>query len=181
MRAARYRLRFFTGATLTSATYGGGLYGDDTYGMEASDSLTTAHHRLVPWPAGSPTGPSWRYRQNDTEPQLEAQIIADDGVVNYTGLDRAVLVLTPVDNPTMSRTYDMAVITAPNGDQRLRRTWVAGDLSQPGAFRVAVVLIYSSNRRLTVPTNDQHTMIVTPDGTSTDTWDAAYWDAAEWS
>jgi hypothetical protein len=164
MRAARYRLRFFTGATLTSATYGGGLYGDDTYGMQASDSLTTAHHRLVPWPGGAPMAPSWRYRQHDTQPALEAQIIADDGVVNYTGLDRAVLVLTPVDDPLTFKGLDMSVVTAPNGDQRLHRDWEPNDLDRPGVFRVVVALIYSSNRRLSVPGDDEHFLIVTPDG-----------------
>ena len=164
MRAARYRLRFFTGATLTSATYGGGTYGKDTYGTQATDSLTTAHHRLVPWPGGSPTAPSWRYRVKDTEPALEAQVIADDGVVHYTGLDRAVLVLTPVDDPYSSTTYDMTVVTAPNGDQRLHRTWSTNDLRVAGVYRVAVVLIYSSGRRLSVPTEDEQSLVVTPDG-----------------
>lgn len=164
MRAARYRLRFFTGATLTASTYGGGKYGDGTWGMQKSDALTTAHHRLVPWPAGALTFPSWRYRQHDTQPVLEAQIIADDGVVDYTGLDRAVLLLAPVDDPGGYRTYDMTVVTATNGDQRLRRTWAAGDLSKPGNFRVGVVLLYASNRRMSVPVDDRHMLIVTPDG-----------------
>ena len=164
MRAARYRLRFYTGATLTSMTYGGGLYGDATYGMEASDSLTTAHHRLVPWPGGAPTTPSWRYRQHDTQPALEAQIIADDGVVSYDGLDRAVLVLTPVDDPTTYKGLDMSVIVAPNGDQRLHREWAADDLDRVGVFRVVIALIYESNRRMTVPAEDEHYLIVTPDG-----------------
>jgi hypothetical protein len=161
MRAARYRLRFFTGATLTQATYGGGTYGGATYGMQASDALTTAHHRLMPWPGGSPTSPSWLYRRGDTEPVWEAQIIADEGVVNYTGLDRAVLVLTPVDKPGDDRTFDCTVVTATNGDQRLHREWNAGDLDPHGVFRVAVVLIYSSNRRMTVPAEDLHTLVVT--------------------
>ena len=132
--------------------------------MQASDALTTAHHRLVPWPGGALTGPSWRYRQGDTQPPLEAQVIADDGVVSYVGLDRAVLVLTPVDDPVNDRIIDMAVYTAPNGDQRLHRDWITGDLDRPGVFRVGVVLIYSSNRRLTVPTDDRHMLVVTPGG-----------------
>src|SRR4051812_47696207 len=135
MRAARYRLRFFTGASLTASTYGGGKFGDGTYGMQASDSLTTAHHRLVPWPAGAMASPSWRYRQNDTQPDWEAQIIADDGVVSYTGMTRADLVLAAIDNPAVQHVYQLTVDTQANGDQRLRRTWSPGELNFSGVFR----------------------------------------------
>lgn len=128
MRAARYRLRFFTGATLSSATYGGGLYGNETYGTQATGALTTAHHRLVPWPGGARTGPSWIYRQNDTMPPWEAQVISDDGVVDYTGLNQAVLVLTHVDRPPdEGLTFDLSIVTAPNGDQRLHHDFTDGE------------------------------------------------------
>ena len=75
----------------------------------------------------------------------------------------------------------MSVVTAPNGDQRLHRDWSAADLYQSGVFRVAVVLIYSSNRRLTVPSNDQHTLVVTPDGSADTTWGVSVWDGSQWS
>lgn len=165
MRAARYRLRFFSGATVSSRNYGEENYGDGTYGQTASDALTTAHHRLVPWPGGALTYPSWRYRRNDTKPPLECQVIADDGVIDYTGLSQAVLVLTPVDGPVEAGwTFDMTVITAPSGDQRLRHTWLPGELHTAGVFRVAVLLAYTSGRWLTVPSDDRHTLIITPDG-----------------
>ena len=181
MRAARYRLRFFTGATLSSATYGGGLYGNETYGTQATDALTTAHHRLVPWPGGARTGPSWIYRQNDTMPPWEAQVISDDGVVDYTGLNQAVLVLTHVDRPPdEGLTFDLSIVTAPNGDQRLHHDFTDGELGIAGMFRVAVVLAYDSGRWLTVPADDRHMMAVTPDGRQP-AWDAARWDQADWS
>jgi hypothetical protein len=164
MRAARYRLRFFTGATLTGSTYGGGLYGDGTYGMQASDSLTTAHHRLVPWPGGSPTGPSWVYREGDTMPPLEAQIIADDGVVDYTGLASAMLILTDVNDPSVSLAFDLSVVVAPNGDQRLHHDWNLGELTTAGVFRASVVLIYESGRWMSVPAEDVHMFVVTSGG-----------------
>ena len=164
MRAARYRLRFFTGATLTSATYGGGLYGDDTYGQQGTDSLTTAHHRLVPWPGGSPTGPSWRYQQGDTAPAWEAQVIADDGVVDYTGLASGMLMLAKVDNPADASVFELTVVTAPNGDQRLHHDWRIGELNLAGVFRVSVVLVYTSGRWMSVPAEDQQAMVITSNG-----------------
>ena len=166
MRSSRYRLRFYTGASLSSATYGGGNYGDATYGMTATDTLTTAHHRLVPWPAGALVGPSWRYRQNDTMPPWEAQIIADDGVVDLTGVAKAYLVLTSVDDPTPQGIvgWQVSIITAPNGDDRLHHDWLPGELVVPGVFRATAVLEYVSGRRLTVPTDDRHTFVVHPDG-----------------
>lgn len=164
MRSTRYRLRFFTGATLTASKYGGGKFGDGTYGMQASDSLTTAHHRLVPWPAGAMTSPSWRYRQNDTMPDWQAQIIADDGVVSYTGMTSADLVLTAIDDPTSQTLHALTVDTQSNGDQRLRRTWNSGELNFSGVFRVAVVLRYSTGRHMTVPAGDKHIMVIHPDG-----------------
>lgn len=166
MRASRYRLRFSTGATLSSSVYGGGAYGDDTYGTVASDSLTTAHHRLVPWPAGALTDPSWRYRQHDTKPDWSAQIIADDGVIDYTGLFTAYLILTPANDPTAAGLigWDVQVVTAPNGDQRLVKQWDVGDLDPPGVYRAVVVLVYNSTRRLSVPADDRHTFIITKDG-----------------
>ena len=164
MRSARYRLKFFTGATLTAATYGGGKYGDQTYGTQASDSLTTAHHRLVPWPAGAMVSPAWGYRRGDTSPDWQAQIIADDGVVNYTGLDTAVLVLSAIDDPSSVRQFGLTVVTAPNGDQRLTRKWAPGNLDFEGVFRVAVVLRYLTGRRMTVPANDNHIFVVRAGG-----------------
>jgi hypothetical protein len=164
MRAARYRLKFFTGATLTASTYGGGKYGDTTYGMQASDSLTTAHHRLVPWPGGALTIPSWIYRRGDTEPDWEAMIVADDGAVSYNGLYYAWLVLTNQDDPSIYTTFSVWVVTESNGDQHLHRTWNPGDLDFAGNFRAAVVLLYQTGRRLTVPADDRHQFILTPGG-----------------
>ena len=185
MRAERYRLRFFSGATLTQMTYGSGTYGDGTYGMQKSDALTTVHHRLIPLPAGTPTVPSWRYRQNDTQPDWEAQIVADDGVVDFAGVDHSLLIMTPVNTPNLGTwVVELDIDVWSGGGQYLSHQWKKGELGEPGMFRVGVVIVYDTGRQLSVPTNDTHVLVVTPNGEApvplASKWDAGRWDLSQW-
>ena len=58
-------------------------------------------------------------------------------------------------------------------DNVVRREMTASDLTEPGLYRIAVILTFLSGRRLTVPASDYTTLVVrsntsTDGGTPTD-------------
>ena len=188
MEATRYRLRFITGVELTAATYGSGTYGSGTYGEQASDAVSALRYLLVPFPGGVLSDPSWVYRQGDTKPSLRAAIVADDGFLDFSGLDFAHLVLTNTDGATdMTPLMYELTVTAIDGQNWLTRNWLPEDLVVAGTFRAAAVLQYLSGRRLTVPAHDGHQFTVTPNSAlelpavPPARWDQARWSYAHWS
>jgi hypothetical protein len=162
VQATRYKLRFLAGASTTAATYGGGGYGDLSYGQRASDPLEGIMYMPIPLDAGYPTQPSWLYRRGDTEPAFRAQIRADEiYVLNLTGVARARLVLGRVDGSERERRlYPLAFEDRVKGI--VRRDWVEGDLSgERGTFNVGIVLDYNSGRRLSIPHDSRHVFVIT--------------------
>ena len=185
MQAVRHRLRFVTGVSLTARTYGSGLYGDGTYGEQASDPLTAAVYIMVPWPGGYLSDPSWLYREGDVFPPFQVSIEADDAPLDLTGIASAMLVFTSFDGATVSnpvRQLPLTVVTE-GGRQWLQRRWDTYDLTPAGTFRVAVVITYASGRRLTVPTDDRHVFVITPNTAFRlgSRWDSARWDESRWT
>ena len=188
MHAARYRLRFTTGVALTSATYGSGTYGAGTYGEQASDPLSSLRYYLVPWPGGYLPDPSWVYRVGDTDPDFRVQILADNERLDLTGIAYALLVLTNTDGSTnpVPWIYDLTVTTLDSQDW-LTRAWLPTDLAKSGTYRAAVVIVYDSGRRLTVPVDDRHNFVINPNPSipEPDTpifrWGTARWSYAYWS
>jgi hypothetical protein len=188
VQAPRYRLRFITGVSLTSATYGSGTYGTGTYGEQASDPLASLRYILVPWPGGYLPDPAWIYRQGDVTPQFRAQVLSDEGPLDFTGLDFGYLVLTNTDgsSSTTPIMFPLTVATI-GGVVFLTRTWLPNDLMTPGTFRAGVVLQYSSGRRLTIPTDDRYQFVVNPNSTIPSppgpgyVWDGSRWNYAYWS
>ena len=158
MQATRYRLRFITGVSLTSSTYGSGTYGSGTYGEQASDPLNSLHYVLIPLPAGYLTSPSWIYAPGDTGSVFRAQVISDNGPLDLEAVADAQLVLTPLDGRALSPfVYHVDQLD----DGIIERTWQVGDLIA-GIYRAAVVFIFDSGRQLSVPTADDLELIVTP-------------------
>jgi hypothetical protein len=184
MEALRHRLRFATGVNLTQRTYGTGAYGDGTLGEQASDPLTAARYLVIPWPSGFLSDPSWLYRQGDVTPPFKISVQADDGPLDYTGLAKAYLVLTNTDgaSPTTPRQYQLSVQRISGADW-LIRNWLYDDLILPGTYRSALVLTYNSGRRLTIPGDDRHNFVITPNSAInvTPQWGGAHWDSAIWS
>jgi len=157
MRAARYRLRFASGVNIAGATYGSGQYGSQTYGQQASDPLASRFYSPMPWPAGATVSPSWLYRQGDTEPDFDCQVRSPEGVMDFTPVVSATLVLT---GPGLDDHHPYPLTIGAPGSGRLTRQWLPGDLAEPGVYRAAVVLTFSSTRKLTLPFDDRHTFIV---------------------
>lgn len=159
MEATRLRLRFTTGVNLPAATYGSGLYGTQTYGQQATDPLASRFYAAMPWPGGTPNAPSWMYRQNDMLPAFGCQVRSIEGPMDLTAVADAVLVLSPF-NPDLSvyGVFPLTLGSALTG--RLSRTWLEGDLADPGTYRATVVLRFTSGRRLTVPFDDRHTFVI---------------------
>jgi hypothetical protein len=160
MLAQRYRLRFVTGISFSAATYGSSTYGGPiTYGQRASDPVTGYRYRVVPLPAGSPTQPSWVRRDGDISPAFEAQIFDEIGPVDLSAVASATLVLTtngvdPVQLPLE--------VVAPTEDGIVSHSWNGDDVVPVGTYRTTFVLTMTSGRRLSLPSDDNLSFVVTP-------------------
>ena len=181
MQAVRYRLRFITGVALTSRTYGAATYSDGTYGETASDALSALVYVLVPWPAGHLPDPAWMYRQGDTTPQFKAYIASTLGPLDLDGVATAQLSLTNTDGGSIPLSFDLTV-TPSGGIDWLVRNWLPHDLAVPGTYRAAVVLTYTSTRRLTVQVDDRIHFVINPNTIipPPGEWDGSRWDEALW-
>ena len=164
MRAARLRLRFVPGVSVTAATYGSGNYGTQTYGQAATDPLPSFSYRVVPLPTGAPTSPAWLYREGDTWPDLLAQLFGFDTPLDLTPVDTVTLVLTPHDGRDLtSERYALGVLKRPELGMVVGH-WDPTHLPDPGTYRVAFVLVFDSGRRLTIPGDDLTTFAVVSGG-----------------
>jgi hypothetical protein len=184
MRAARYRLRFVPGVSLTAATYGTSTYGGPiTYGQRASDPLAAYRYRVVPLPAGFPTQPAWVYRYGDLRPPLQLQILAEDSALDLTpvtgtlygdstydyrtyGGGEAQLILTPVNESDQTASIVLGLlITGAAAAGVLTHNWDGDPVTDPdvppGLYRVLVRLHFYSGRRFTLPTDDNLQLVVT--------------------
>lgn len=188
MRAARYRLRFIPGVNLPSATYGGGLWGDSTYGQFATDPVASRAYRLIPWPAGDLADPSWIYRQGDVSPQFQVEIASNEGAADLPSITTVHLVLTSTraHEGLTDWMFELTPATV-GGVDLLTRDWKPDDLAVPGNFRAGVVVTFISGRQLSIPADDRHRFVVTPNSTLFPTiqpnyrWDEARWGFALWS
>lgn len=157
MTATRYRLKWVVGANYSAASYGSGQYGTQTYGQEASDPLASLFYVPMPWPGGTPTVPSWMYRQGDTSPDFDVQIRSQLGPMSLAPVGGGWLVLSSYETDLVLA-FALTVTDEPRG--RIGREWQAGDLDTLGAFRATVVLLFDSGRQLTVPATDRHRFVV---------------------
>ncbi|MET0578007.1 MAG: hypothetical protein ABW122_05070, partial [Ilumatobacteraceae bacterium] len=132
MQATRLRLRFVSGASFPAATYGSGNYGSQTYGQSATDPLSALRYFVVPLPAGTPTNPSWLYRQRDSWPDLNARIMYGEGPLDLTSVAAATLVLTPIDGRTSPAWLSFALTMPDRPGGYVRRVWAVGDLIDAG-------------------------------------------------
>jgi hypothetical protein len=181
MRAARHRLRFVPGVSLSASTYGSSTFGGPlTYGQDATDPLAAYRYRVVPLPAGFPTQPAWIYRHDDIRPPLRMQIVSDIGPLDLTpmtstfygtatygyrtyGGGYAQLLLTPVNGYARASLVLELIPTGFAVDGGLVHNWdpaVDPELP-PGMYRVLVRLRFFSGRQLTVPIDDNLQLQVT--------------------
>jgi hypothetical protein len=166
MQATRLRLRFVTGISVSGATYGSGNYGTQTYGQSATDPLAAYRYLVVPLPAGSPTNPSWLYRQHDSWPDFRARIVGDASTdlapLDLAPVAQATLDLAPIDGQVLTSPLSFPLtVTAPATSGQLGRVWAANDLIEAGVYRALIVLTFTSGRRLTLPGDDNLRFVVT--------------------
>jgi hypothetical protein len=160
MQATRLRLRFVSGVSLSAATYGSGTYGSQTYGQSATDPLAAYRYLVVPLPAGSPTNPSWLYRQRDSWPDFKARLLYGEGALDLTPVATAKLLLAPIDGRApVVYLFDLTMPDRVGG--YVRRVWAATDLVDAGVYRALIMLTFASGRRLTLPGNDSLRFVVT--------------------
>jgi hypothetical protein len=161
MQATRLRLRFVSGVSVTGATYGSGSYGTQTYGQSATDPLAAYRYLVMPLPAGSPTDPSWLYRQHDSWPDFNARVLYGEGSLDLTPVAKAELLLAPIDGrPTpVALSFLLTMPTPASG--YVKRVWAANDLIDPGVYRVLLRFTFTSGRRLTLPGSDNIRFVVT--------------------
>jgi hypothetical protein len=162
MQATRLRLRFTTGVNIPAATYGSGNYGSQTYGQEATDPLAAFRYLVVPLPAGSPTNPSWLYRQHDSWPDFNARIMYGAGTLDLSAVLTAMLLLTPIDGRSSPQRLDFELTMPDRPGGHVRRVWGVNDLIGAGVYRALIMLTFTSGRRLTMPGDDNVRFVVTP-------------------
>lgn len=158
MQAARYVLRFIPGIVFSTATYGSGNYGTQTYGQKATDPINSFRYYVVPLPAGFPTQPSWVVRDGDIKPPMRMQILTADAnttALDLTPVQDAYIVLTPVDGtPEIPPVLLSATIeNIPKGI--VRHNWTAADPPlTANVYRVVLIMRMLSGRRFSLPTDD---------------------------
>lgn len=164
MRAQRYRLRFVSGVSFTAATYGSSTFGGPiTYGQRGTDPVNDYRYRIVPLPAGYIAQPAWVRRAGDATPPFEAVITAGDVPLDLSSVSTARLVLTTADgrDPASFYLLDLDVAT-PTTRGVVVHDWSTTDDVPAGTYRVLVVLVTQSGRRLSLPTNDDLQLEVAP-------------------
>lgn len=188
MRAARYRLRFVPGVSVTGATYGASTYGGTiTYGQRASDLISAFRYRVVPLPSGWPTQPAWVRRVDDLDPPMQGQILGDDSQpLSLAALTVGWFVITPIDERNVLPYVLPATVDDPaNGI--VSYSWTVGAIYGSstfggpitygqqtavrsrlpiGTYRVVIVLVMNSGRRMSVPTDDNLQLVVLANGAS---------------
>jgi hypothetical protein len=157
---AGFQLRLLRGISVSGSTYGSGDYGVGTYGERASDPADLQLYEAVPVDAGLGAGVTMRARVGAT-PTLSYQIIAfggpfEDGegsVLDLSTVSEARLRLDRVSAGQHAVfNYDLTIDTI---NDKLTRTLNSVDLPLPGTFRLVIVLIFTSGRRMTVPVSDK--------------------------
>lgn len=165
--ASRFRLRLTRNAPGSDATtYGGGLYGDDTYGARADDPANLLAYQIVPDDTSASDFPMLLRREHDTLPVFTCRLISFGSqfeevageVMDLSTVDVALLKLVRVTAgpPTtfnLPMTVDLPTDT-------LSRTFTIDDTAEPGTYRLFVVLRFDSGRRLTIPADDNITLRV---------------------
>jgi hypothetical protein len=181
MRAARYRLRFVPGVSVSAATYGSSTFGGDiTYGQLATDSPVAFRYRVIPLPGGYLAQPAWIYRHGDVMPPLRLQIAGDDGPLDLTAVTStaygggeygdgtygggwAQLILTAVDEREILP-YILALdVSGPSAQGVLVHNWdpVTDPDVSVGLYRVLVMLRFESGRRFVLPSDDNLQLVMT--------------------
>lgn len=143
----------------SAATYGSGEYGgDQSYGQEASDPLANVDYALAPYPGQWPSDYGWEFHVGDVGPVFQAVLLGLNGVESLTVFDSAALILERVSaGPRVIAAFPMTVDT---DNDRLEYAWTAGDLTDPGTYRVIVQLVSGTGRPLSVSPTDAASLIV---------------------
>ena len=153
-----FHLKFLQGSYLSDdAEYGSALYGDSTYGAQATQSVLGGDtYELLPFPGWHPQDPAWVYRIGDTT-RFEALVVASNDPtdqVDVSTLTAAHLILTQwtMDgSKAWKRGFELLPDSANNV---LYRDLLPTDLIVAGRFRVSIRLLFDSGRYMTVEGND---------------------------
>jgi hypothetical protein len=157
--AKTYSLRFIPFSIAKDASnYGTGNYGDGTYGQEASDPLSNVEYTLAAKPGGYPDQLGWIYRQGDANVPFQAQVLGLDGPMNLTAVASAALVLERLS--AGPRLLHALPVTLGTTDGLVTVGLPATVLESQGVYRVAVQLVFTSGRAMTVTADDQATLMV---------------------
>ena len=144
-------------ASKTTATYGGGTYGGETYGQLASDPLQMDEYVLVSDPGEWSTGSDWVFRVGDVGPLFQAMAVGLDGLLDLAAVAEAYLVIERYSPTRVAKAF---VLTVDGANDKLTYSFVAGDLSDPGTYRVIVQLVFTSGRCMTLSPDDSATFLV---------------------
>jgi hypothetical protein len=157
--AKTYSLRFIPFSISKDASnYGTGNYGDGTYGQEASDPLSNVEYTLVAKPGGYPDQLGWIYRRGDGAVPFQAQVLGLDGPMDLTSVATATLVMERVS--AGSRVLHALSVTPGTTDGLITASLPTTVLASQGVYRVAVQLVFTSGRAMTITADDQATLSV---------------------
>lgn len=160
LTSRQFFLRFVESAiTGENALYGSETYGADpfSYGQEATETVfpSTEYSVLA---GSSPDLPAWTYRVGDQNKFSCAIVDSKDPSVpiDVSAINTASVLLWNASRFDQQLPWYRTYQLIPNEtNNQLERTWLPGDLSREGRFRVQIHVLFDSGRTLTVESNDE--------------------------
>ena len=169
-----HRLRLIQNISVPGVSYGNVAldYGDGIYGTRATDPADLQVYVAVPLTSGLSAPHAFRARVGDAFPNdnFAFRVVAFGGPFESgegTVLDLSTVSAAELRLDRVSWGHPVAIglrLTVDGTADTLTRTMTDGDLTDPGTYRMGIILTFLSERQLTIPAHDNRTLLVSDGG-----------------
>ncbi len=169
-----HRVRLIQNLSAAGISYGNASlnYGDEVYGERASDPADLLAYVAVPLTAGLGSPHAFRARVGDAFPDdlIAFRVMAFGGpfeAAEGTVLDLATVSSAQLRIDRVSWGHPVAsglALTINGASDTLTRNMTVDDFTDPGTYRMAILLTFASGRRMTIPPHDNRTLHVSTGG-----------------